>query len=572
MEYISRVLASGSSSEDNGNPAVNIGLVFVCIVCAALASGLTQGLLSLDHTELEIKLRSGTRQEKEYAGKLLPVIRNHHFLLVTLMLWNASAMEALPIFLNKLVDEWLAILLSVTIVLIFCEILPAAILTGPNQLYLSTKLVPLVWVVFVIFAPASYPMSYVLDLWLGKDEGHTLYNRHNLVAMVKLQHELALHNSSDLENPDEHVHHDDIAILSGALNFRNITVYQVMTVDVFMLSIDETLNFETMAKIFKEGHSRVPVYEEDRNHVVGLLLVKDLIFIDPDDDITIRKFMGIFSRPPQFVWGDQTLGDVLKVFQKSHSHLAIVQEVNDKGTGDPFYETKGIITLEDIIEKIIGTDINDETDTATEGADGSTRSRLHDFNRLKLLNADHKRTTKPTKEEFAVIASYLLSLPEIAKRIDSEEEMKKLISEFGTVIEIERASDTEYRPQKIDYLYEDGVQTDHCTLILTGKVRVITGTEKFNIIMGPWNILGVNALNKESSTYIPDFSAYIFSEKVRLLHLRNPSSSIPNAIPINKRRNSSQPTKHSLLTQLPQDSESKIFDSNVNPFELQTKL
>ena len=63
-----------------------------------------QGLLSLDHTELEIKLRSGTPEQKEYARKLLPVISNHHFLHVTLMLWNASAMEALPIFLDKLVD------------------------------------------------------------------------------------------------------------------------------------------------------------------------------------------------------------------------------------------------------------------------------------------------------------------------------------------------------------------------------------------------------------------------------------------------------------------------------------
>ena len=104
VESISRELNSSSSSEGGDNFGLNLALVFVCIVCAALASGLTQGLLSLDHTELEIKLRSGTPEQKEYARKLLPVISNHHFLHVTLMLWNASAMEALPIFLDKLVD------------------------------------------------------------------------------------------------------------------------------------------------------------------------------------------------------------------------------------------------------------------------------------------------------------------------------------------------------------------------------------------------------------------------------------------------------------------------------------
>lgn len=122
--------------------------------------------------------------------------------------------------------------------------------------------------------------------------------------MVKLQHELALREADDgdLENPDEHVNADDIAILSGALNFRSMTVNEVMSIDIFMLSIDDVLNFNTMAKIFKAGHSRIPVYEDDRNHIVGILLAKDLIFIDPDDDITIRKFIGIFSRPIHTVW------------------------------------------------------------------------------------------------------------------------------------------------------------------------------------------------------------------------------------------------------------------------------
>ena len=122
------------SSTDSGSFALNLAMVFVCVLCAAFASGLTQGLLSLDFTEMTIKSRSGTDNEKKYAAKVIPIISRHHLLIVTLMLWNASATEALPIFLSGLVPEYLAIVISVTLVLFVGEIIPAAILTGNQQL------------------------------------------------------------------------------------------------------------------------------------------------------------------------------------------------------------------------------------------------------------------------------------------------------------------------------------------------------------------------------------------------------------------------------------------------------
>ena len=97
---------------------------------------------------MKIKSRSGTADEKKYANKVIPVIKRHHLLLVTLMLWNAAATEALPIFLSGLVNEYLAILISVTLVLFLGEIIPAAILTGMSCLqYFSlacgTEYIPL---------------------------------------------------------------------------------------------------------------------------------------------------------------------------------------------------------------------------------------------------------------------------------------------------------------------------------------------------------------------------------------------------------------------------------------------
>ena len=176
------------SSEHHKNISA-IVMVIVCIVCAGLASGLTQGLLSLDLMELKIKSRSGTPDERVYASKVLPIISRHHFLLVTLMLWNASATEALPVFLSCVVPEYLAIIISVTMILFVGEIIPTAIITGPKQLQMASHLVPLVYLVNIIFFPIAYPISLVLDYVLGNDEGMTVYTKKEIATLMAIQHE-----------------------------------------------------------------------------------------------------------------------------------------------------------------------------------------------------------------------------------------------------------------------------------------------------------------------------------------------------------------------------------------------
>ena len=94
------------------------------MLCAGIASGLTLGLLSLDTTKLEIKAMIGNEQDREAASALLPFVKRHHFLLATLLLFNSLSNESLPIFLGDLVPNWLAIILSVSLVLVFGEVWP----------------------------------------------------------------------------------------------------------------------------------------------------------------------------------------------------------------------------------------------------------------------------------------------------------------------------------------------------------------------------------------------------------------------------------------------------------------
>jgi metal transporter CNNM len=92
-----------------------------------MMSGLTIGLLSLDYVSLQVLKNSGEPQERIYAARIIPLVRHKHLLLVTLLLCNAAAMEALPIFLDKMVPSYLAIALSVTAVLFFGECVVQAV-------------------------------------------------------------------------------------------------------------------------------------------------------------------------------------------------------------------------------------------------------------------------------------------------------------------------------------------------------------------------------------------------------------------------------------------------------------
>ena len=210
-------------------------------------------------------------------------------------------------------------------------------------------------------------------------------------------------------------------------HYKDTKVKEVMTplVHTYMLNVDEKLNFETIAVIFKTGYSRIPVYEISVNNVIGLLFVKDLIFIDPEDETPVRNFVQIFGRGVHVVWPDDTLGDVLRELKQGRSHMALVRDVNNTLETDPFYEIVGIITLEDIIEEIVG-DISDEFDDENlnysqidernflfEG-----KINLKDFYRITGSEEDDFETHKGDAETLAgFILEIFAALPKKGQKI-----------------------------------------------------------------------------------------------------------------------------------------------------------
>ena len=145
----------------------------LCLLTAAYASGLTIGLVSLDPQILVNKIRSvsTTEKERDQAACILPVVRKHHLLLVTLLLLNSIANEALPIFLDSIFPTHMALLIAVIGVLFFGEIIPSAVFTGPHKMTIASKMVPLVRCCMFVLFPVAYPISKILDC-VVKTEKH----------------------------------------------------------------------------------------------------------------------------------------------------------------------------------------------------------------------------------------------------------------------------------------------------------------------------------------------------------------------------------------------------------------
>ncbi|XWS76438.1 hypothetical protein CRYUN_Cryun01aG0176200 [Craigia yunnanensis] len=301
---------------------VYAGLSCFLVLFAGIMSGLTLGLMSLGLVELEILQRSGTIIEKKQAAAILPVVKKQHHLLVTLLICNACAMEALPISLDKMFHPFVAVLLSVTFVLFFGEIIPQAICSRYG-LSVGANFVWLVRILMIICYPIAYPIGKVLDAVIGQDDA--LFRRAQLKVLVSI-HGLEAGKGGELT-------HDETTIISGALDLTEKTAEEAMTPieSTFSLDVNSKLDWEAVGKILARGHSRIPVYSGNPKNIIGLLLVKNLLTVRAETEtlvgaVSIRRIPRVPAHMPLY--------DILNEFQKGSSHMAAVVKVKGK-TKDP---------------------------------------------------------------------------------------------------------------------------------------------------------------------------------------------------------------------------------------------
>ncbi|KAJ9561182.1 hypothetical protein OSB04_006342 [Centaurea solstitialis] len=292
---------------------IYIVIILVLVLFAGLMSGLTLGLMSMSLVDLEVLAKSGTPKDRIYAEKILPVVKNQHLLLCTLLICNAAAMEALPIFLDRLVVAWGAILISVTLILLFGEIIPQSVCTRYG-LAIGACVAPFVRVLVWVCFPVAYPISKLLDYLLGH-EHVALFRRAELKTLVNM-HGNEAGKGGELT-------HDETTIIAGALELTEKTASDAMTPisDTFSVDINDKLDRNLMNIILERGHSRVPVYFEEPTNIIGLVLVKNLLTIHPEDEVPVKSVT--IRRIPK-VPETLPLYDILNEFQKGHSHMAVV--------------------------------------------------------------------------------------------------------------------------------------------------------------------------------------------------------------------------------------------------------
>lgn len=324
---------------------------------------------------------------------------------------------------------------------------------------------------------------------------------------------LVLKVTKDINDLDK----EEVNIISGALELRKKTVADVMThiEDAFMLSYDAVLDFETVSEIMKSGFSRIPVYEGDRQNVLTLLFIKDLAFVDPDDNTPLRTLCEFYQNSCHFVFEDVTLDVMFKRFKEGHrGHMAFVHRVNSSGDGDPFYETVGLITLEDVIEELIQSEIVDETDVYTDNRMKVRRSRTkkHDFTIFAERRENHHIRISPQLTlatfQYLTTSRYIFFwvfmndwliwftfnvIAVDAFRSDSVSEtiLRRLLNQ--DVMHHIRCKGKEKTDPSI-IIYQQGKPVDYFVLILEGRVEVTVGREGLVFESGPFTYFGTQAL------------------------------------------------------------------------------
>ena len=397
---------------------VKVGVLFLLLFCSALISGAEVAFFGLSPLEIS-QLKETKKQRSEW---VLTILQKPKRLLATILIANNAVNIGIVLLFSNLGDVFLSgtkllvwgfidlkflieVVLVTFLILMFGEILPKVYANRNRMPFALAMALPLRVIDFV-FRPLSVPMQQ-LSLRLHEKLGR----QKSSLSVDYLSQALELTQEGDTTQAEQ-------KILEGIVSFGNTDTKQVMSPRIDVFSLSEDMKFlEVLEAIKNHGYSRVPVYRENIDQIIGILYIKDLLsYLD-------RKTFNwtTLLRAPYFVPENKKLDDLLAEFQQKKIHLAIVV--------DEFGGTSGVVTLEDIIEEIVG-DISDEFDEEDleftqldpqnflfEG-----KTTLKDF--YKVAQVDDPSAFEAQKGESETLAGFVLeiskSFPKIGEVIRFE--------------------------------------------------------------------------------------------------------------------------------------------------------
>lgn len=376
-------------------------LVLFLLLCSALISGAEVAFFSLQLKSLE---DSENEETNPAIQRVISLLRKPKRLLATILVANNFINIAIVLLFSLLsktlfdeIDNPVVLLfievgIITAVILIFGEILPK-VYANRNALAFSIRMAPFVkfldrFILFWITAPMSQTTTF-LEKRLG--------DKKNQLSVDQLSQALEL-------TDDEETTFDEQRILEGIVNFGSTDTREAMCPRIDMFALSEELSFkEVIPLILEQGFSRIPVYSEKKDNIKGILYIKDLLPHLNKPDYSWQKLL----KPPLYVPENKKLDDLLKEFQQKKNHLAIVV--------DEYGGTSGLITLEDVMEEIIGdiSDEFDEEDLSYSKLDEFTyvfdaKISLKDF--LKVINLDDATVFDSIKGEAETLAGLILEI------------------------------------------------------------------------------------------------------------------------------------------------------------------
>ncbi|KAI9650837.1 cell agglutination protein Mam3 [Ciborinia camelliae] len=335
---------------DDASLWLYLSVAAVLVLLGGAFAGLTIALMGQDGVYLQVIATSGEGKEQRHAQRVYGLLqKGKHWVLVTLLLSNVIVNETLPIVLDRsLGGGWPAVLGSTVLIVIFGEVIPQSICVRYG-LSIGAFMAPPVLGLMWLLAPVAWPTAKLLDKLLGEDHG-TVYKKSGLKTLVTLHKTLGT-------SPSDRLNQDEVTIISAVLDLKEKAVGDIMTPmdDVFTMSADTVLDEDTMNVILSAGYSRIPIYEPgNEKNFVGMLLVKILITYDPEDCKRVSDFA--LATLPE-TRPETSCLDIVNFFQEGKSHMVLVSEYPGEN-----YGATGVVTLEDVIEELIGEEIIDESD------------------------------------------------------------------------------------------------------------------------------------------------------------------------------------------------------------------
>lgn len=376
---------------------LNATLLLTLLICSALVSGAEVAFFSISNTELE-QLKDKSKGKSVVANllakpqKLLgTILITNNFINILIVLLFAALGEVVLEGIDKKWKFGIEVILVTFLILLFGEVLPKVYATR-KSLQFATFMSRPIQVLNTVLTPLSAPLIKLTSVVENR-----LGNKNNNLSVERLSQALEL-TSDDATTKDEQ------KILEGIVTFGNTETVQIMRPRTDVCAIEENTSYEEVLRIIlKNGYSRNPVFSDNIDNVIGVLYAKDLLKHLDKETFDWQSLI----RKPFFVPENKKLDDLLGEFQEKKNHLAIVV--------DEYGGTSGIVTLEDVIEEIVG-DINDEfddEDLSYSKLDENNyvfegKTTIKDF--CRVLDDEHEEDFEEVKGESETIAGFILEV------------------------------------------------------------------------------------------------------------------------------------------------------------------